>query len=276
VAKLEGMRNLLRWLSAPLKKSETPASAVSGDAPPPPPAFIPENELEEALMEAATNPDRRTVFSTMLLDSDLFAATPDAADQRKVHSLQAGDQLRLFTVDLATGGRATALFTSERRVAEVFGAEVGFVAAKGRSVLELVMNDDAILNPGLGYGVHWTPADIASLLGKPVARTVAKETKLLLGTPAEIPDTVVRRLTDVLGGDGRISEAWLALAYWPDSQESAWYLDLRSTHARDELADMIAAMLKGMDLGGKPLDTVIFPPSHPPGTGIRLKPLQTH
>jgi len=268
------MKNFLNWLSRPFPRPDRPTPPVSSEDIPP--EFIPQNALEVALIEAATNPARRAAFNELLLDSDLFAATPDAPAVRQSRTIESGENLRLCTAELPGGGQATALFTAEARVAQVFGAGAGFVGIKGQTLLELVRQSDVILNPGLGYGVRWTPADLAALLGKPQIRVVARETKIMLGTPAEIPTGLTAKLAEALNADGRVTEAWLALAHWPDTLESAWYLDIRSASSRDELADMIAAMLRGTDLGGKPMDITILSPDHPPGVGIRLKPYQTH
>lgn len=228
--------------------------------------------LDEMLEEATADPERRAAFQLMLLNTDLFAATPDARMAVETLVLQPGDTLKLRNVMLAGGEQVPAIFTSEARLTQFFGAEVGFVTMKGRPLFEMVADQGAALNPGFPYGVHWTPAQLAAMLGRPARRAVGENMAVGLGTPAEPPAALIAALQDGLDADARIEQAWLALAHWPETDELAWYLDLRSASGRDELGATIARALTGVDLAGKPLDVVVHPLGGTPGTGIRIKP----
>ena len=135
-----------------------------------------------------------------------------------------------------------ALFTSESRIVEVFAPGAGFIRAPGQALLEIVATTGAFLNPGSPYRVHWDPAGIAGVLGRPFTRTITKPTQLLLATPSAPPNELISELRVVLGSRADVSDAWLALAQWPENGEFSWYLDVRTNFQR--------AYVAGYDVGG--------------------------
>jgi hypothetical protein len=130
--------------------------------------------------------------------------------------MEAGEQLSLLNVPGPEGKPIAAVFTAEKRVTERFGAGTGFVRMKGEALLAGVASTGALLNPGLGYSVHWGPTELAALLGRAVPRTLTEPTQILLGSPKETPERLIADLRRVLGSEHRIAAAWLALANWPE------------------------------------------------------------
>jgi hypothetical protein len=245
-------------------------------ATPPKPADQPNNELERKLMAAAVDADQRPAFNQMLLKSQLYAATPEPPPIGGSRNLQAGEDLPLLTVQAPDERWVAAIFTSEPRIAEVFGPGVSFIQMQGQALLEIVAHTGAFLNPGSSYRVHWDPAGIAGVLGQPFTREIAKPTKLLLATPSSPPNSLIGQLRFVLGSRPDVPNAWLALAHWPENGEYSWYLDIRTTLQRTDVTELLSEVFKGAPFEGRPLDMTVREPGAPDGIGIRIAPGVMH
>ncbi|MBN9221391.1 MAG: enhanced serine sensitivity protein SseB C-terminal domain-containing protein [Mesorhizobium sp.] len=238
--------------------------------------FQPVNELESLLMRAAKDPSWRRQFAQALLENELFAATPTTPSHTQPHIFQPGEKLAILSATGGSGRRAPAIFTSEGRIVRAFGPGAGFIRVNGKALLELVANDGAVLNPGSDYGVEWMASDIVALLGKPVRRTIEKETQVLLGVPSERPEDLIAHLRTSFENDPKVEEAWLALAHWPESNSRSWYLDIRSDAPRDEINATLSGALSKTASLKYPVDVVVTPPDSSSGQGIRIKPVETH
>ncbi len=272
------MKNLLSRL---LRRGQNNALSTSDEPEPPvasqgnPPAsFRPVNELEQLLMSAATDQSARVAFERLLLTDDLLAATPEAPLRSEERILKKSEKVQILNVVDQNGHSIPAVFTSQERLAECFGFGTGYLAMNGATLFEILINEGAVLNPASSYSGQWTANDLAALLGRPVRRILEKETKVLLGTPAERPEKLITMLTEAFGSDERIQAAWLALAHWPDRDDMSWYLDVRSTLAPDDIGPSIAEALANRDKFEKPVDVVVNAPSVGEGTGIRIKPVR--
>lgn len=236
------------------------------------PPFEPRNSLEAALVAAAHDPDTRADFQRLLLASDLYVATPGAPAQSGERTLKLGEALQVLNVAGQDGARIPALFTHECRLAAVFGEGASYVLLPAATVLEMIAEDGAILNPGQAYGVLWSRDEILAMLGRPVSWTVEKDTRILLGVPEKRPEALLQRIEQAVTGEAAIKEAWLALAHWPEDGQSSWLLDIRSTVDRDTVAAVLNDTLRAGPFDGLAIDLVINPPSDKPGIGIRIKP----
>ena len=239
-------------------------------------AFHPHNEIERLLIDAATNADARMVFQRALLEAELYAATPDAPEVVGERTVSSGENISLLNVQSPDGIPVAAIFTAQERIVEVFGMGTGFVAIRGEELLSIVAGQGAWLNPGFSYSVHWTADQLSALLGKPVPRTLQRDTQIMLGAPADPPTSLIAQLRSSLARDSRIAEAWLALAHWPEEEKSSWYLDIRTNLDADEVRNLLAETFRNADYAGRPLDMVVNRQSEKEGIGIRLVPMQTH
>lgn len=227
-------------------------------------------------MLAADIPERRAEFHALLLDSDLYAATPDSPSEARSRVIEDGEQISLLHVTTPDGESVPAFFTSEARVAEVFGADAGFLRANGKALLEIVIHAGAFLNPGLDYGVHWTAGDLAAVLGRPVRRVVEQPTSVLLGAPIDPPERLIAAIGRALGPDPRIEKAWLALAHWPAGGERSWYLDVRTDLSPDEVNMLMTDVHWRREAHELPMDMIVNKPGGDAGIGIRIKPAEVH
>ena len=233
------------------------------------PPFEPLNDLERLLVRAATEPDQRPAFTQAVLEALLYAVSPDAGPTGE-RTLKADETVSLVMVPIEEGKAATAVFTAPERVAQIYGRDTRYLGMRGTDLIALVADNPLLLNPGLPYGVLWAPEDLAMLLGKPVDRTVEANTQVMLGSPAERPDDLIMRLAEAFRPVAGVEAAWLALAQWPERNEFAWYLDIRSDLPRETLREVLGKALDGADLRGLNLDMTVHPAGGAPGTGIAV------
>jgi hypothetical protein len=238
---------------------------VTGDGSP---EFEPTNVVEQQLLAAANGDlEQQKAFERFILDETLYVATPEAPAEETV-TVSQGESIALLNVLLDDGRQAAAVFTAPQRVAEAFG-EVGAIGIQGRILFEMIRATPAVLNPGQAYGVVWEPETLAAMLGLPTERTIEKETRILLGSPADPPAELVDRLKATFGGVPHVEAAWLALAAWPETQTQSWYLDVRTSSADHEpIRRALPDAVEGADMHGRPLDLVINPVGQTEGVGI--------
>lgn len=235
------------------------------------PPFQPENELEELLVRAANDATERPAFLKALLNADLFAATPDMPNVEGVTTLEQDRKVSLLNVVSQDGSPIAAVFTAPSRAAECFGV-VAYVGMNGRTLLDLVCPGGAVLNPASGYGVAWTADELAGILGRPVQKTIQRDTRVTLGEPKERPEALIAALEEALGQDPRVAEGWLALAHWPEEDAWRWYLDLRTGTPAGTVAPSLSEILRPSLSDGMAIDIIEKDLHEASGTGIRLKP----
>lgn len=232
--------------------------------------FEPVNRVEEELVAAATGDrDQQKAFERFILDETLYVATPNPRPEGTFVA-ETGTSLDLMTIGLDDGRTATPVFTSPQRIYETFG-EVGSVGIQGRVLFEMIRANPAWLNPGHAYGVVWEPETLSGLIGMPVERTLEAATPITLGSPSDPPHDLVRRLTTALAAVPQVDAAWLALALWPQTEEEAWHLDVRtSSPDHDPIRRALTPAVEGADMQGKVLDMVINPAGRAEGVGIPI------
>lgn len=224
--------------------------------------FTPLNDLERLLVAATGGgAEARRAFEAAVPEHDLWAAVPAGADP-------AGDPLTLVTGRAKDGTVATALFTARERAEATLPAAtpVGF---SGRDLLTSVMGRDAVLNPGHGHGVKWSPAAIAGLLGlqTPVE---GLRTPVAVARPKETPPGLVEGATRALGDAPQVKGAWLALARWADADLPGFLLDVRiAPEDAGILPELMQAALAEVELDAR-LDVVTRRPGEAAGAGLEL------
>ncbi|GAA0649427.1 enhanced serine sensitivity protein SseB C-terminal domain-containing protein [Brevundimonas lenta] len=240
-----------------------PVSAAAAAA-----AFRPVNALEERLVAAAQG-DRaqQFAFERELPNETLYVATPDAMPEGR-RELDTDTPVRLLSISLKDGRRATAVFTSPGRVMAAFGEGTGCLSMPARTLFGMIRADPAVLNPGQMYGVVWEPDVLHALAGMPVERVVEKETQVMLGTPKEIPTELLAALKAALEPVPEVRAAWLGLAYWPGATSTVWHLDVRAGEGQDAIRRALGSLMDGQLNGDRKLDMVINAPGGDEGVGL--------
>lgn len=223
------------------------------------PAFEPLNDLERMLVAAASGgADERAAFEAAVPGAELWVVPAPGES--------AADTLRLRTV--AVDGRvATAVFTARERALQSIGPDVEPVAFEGRALLETIRANPAVLNPGHGFGVRWSPDAMASLIGRPNPLP-AERAPTHVAMPASTPPGLVEALTRELSAAPAIKAAWLALARWGDGEEG-FLLDLRGAPEAAAVPVLMNRALAGLELDAR-LDVVLGSPDEAPGAGLEI------
>jgi hypothetical protein len=190
-------------------------------------AFVPENELEAALVAAATSPEARPRFYEVLAKSDLLIVDenpePGAPLGRRV--LEEGRSLEVRQLDIE-GVRHTPVFSSPARISAVVRNQVRYLAMNARALFETVGKTPVILNPGSEYGKQFTPAEMAGVIDgsifAPHATTVIPEDRqVLLGQPANYPTHLTDLLARYFKANKEVRAAYLAHMLDPKSGDEA-------------------------------------------------------
>jgi hypothetical protein len=223
------------------------------------------NDLEKLLVAGANDPAQRTSFMQAILTGQLCALT----DQKVPDDLTRADPnvgFKILGVQAPDGQPATPVFTAPDRVTEAFPDKFP-LCLQGAILLSKMRGQRVVLDPGQPYGVLWSPDELDHLLG---VERIASLANVQLTTPDKPPAALVARLKEALGAIVEVKAAWLALAYWPEQKEWAWFLEVHTDAQHQQLEALIDAATARVDMEDKPMDISILPPDAPPGKGIEL------
>lgn len=175
--------------------------------------FIPENELEKALVRAVKEPHSAPNFYRLLLASDLLVlgSVEGREGAAEPFSLAPGCNVKLVT---GTKGNSKYLpvFSSLARMQEYVRQESKYLSLNGRALLDLTRGAPVILNPASEYGKELTPDEVRQLLdgiGAP-ARAIPGQ--------AVYPALLVEVLSGFFATRSEIENAWI-IQVAPASQE---------------------------------------------------------
>jgi hypothetical protein len=141
------------WPAAAFAQSTPPATAPQARAPA---SITPANALEYAFVSAFTNEGMRPIFRRYLMETHValaLASDDDDAPPREVR--------------VREGFVAGAIFTSEQRLQQVFGAEAPHIIINGRAAFTRLAGKNIVINPGLAPMLTLEPADVAAYLLTP-------------------------------------------------------------------------------------------------------------
>jgi hypothetical protein len=115
-------------------------------------------------------------------------------------------------------------FTSLEALQLALKEESKYVALPAKSFFEMTLGASLMLNPASPYGKEFFPNEIHFLLETgmnhaPQTRVVRKETKVLLGQPANYPSEMVSALTILLAKHSAVKAAYLCLMHDPSSEK---------------------------------------------------------
>jgi hypothetical protein len=183
-------------------------------------AFVPENELEAALVAAAADPARRPEFYRTLLRSKLFLLD-ESTEARPPGSivLQPGATIPIRDIEI-NGQVFVPLYSSALRIRS--GARPArYLALEARAILELVGKRDVFLNPGSEYGKHLTPGEIQQLLtgSAPMEQHIVRTNETwLIGQPPIRPTRIIEALADHFRSRPSVRAAYFAQVAQPSAE----------------------------------------------------------
>lgn len=179
-------------------------------------AFIPENELERALVQAAHDPHVAPEFYRLLLESDLLVLGSIAGqdDQNEQFALEPGDQVNLIPGE-KNGVRYLPVFSSQTRMQEYARAETKYLRVNGRALLDLTRGAPVTLNPASEYGKELTPDQVRQLLDG------ARVTPRVVDMEIEPPEQLIQVLREFFATRPDVQTAWMTMVGQPDRLQEA-------------------------------------------------------
>jgi hypothetical protein len=164
--------------------------------------FIPENELEKALVRAVKEPHTAADFYRLLLSSDLLVlgSVEGHETDTEVFSASAGSNVKLVTGLHKNGGQFLPVFSSVARMQDYVKEESKYLSVNGRALLDLTRGAPITLNPASEYGKELTADQVRQLLDGPQAmvRTFGE---------ADYPAALAKMLTTLFAGLPEIETA---------------------------------------------------------------------
>lgn len=224
--------------------------------------FEPENALERALMQAATDPAYRPQFYKDLLSSDLLIiqhGPPPPASGEVV--LQADTTLEIQNMEI-DGRPHVPVFSSLPRLQAVLTGEAGYLAINALDLFEIVRGSEVVLNPGSEYGKVFTREEIESLVDgsifKPSERYVTERaTQVTIGQPANLPVELIEALNRLFSGIEEVQAAYLAHFFNPERDERPHTLiGLEVSGEWDRIAAEAGMVAEGVQVPDPPVDFI--------------------
>jgi hypothetical protein len=176
--------------------------------------FIPENELEQALVKAAQDRMAAPSFYRLLLESNLLVlgSAEGREDASEQFSVAPGGRLNLVTGQ-KNGGQFLPVFSSLTRMQDYVKEESKYLSVNGRALLDLTRGAPVTLNPASEYGKELSASEIQQLLdGRGENRTIVGE--------AVYPAALVEALAGLFASHPDIMAAWMIQVTFADRAEA--------------------------------------------------------
>ncbi|MEO8671831.1 MAG: enhanced serine sensitivity protein SseB C-terminal domain-containing protein [Tahibacter sp.] len=176
--------------------------------------FEPQNELESALVRATTDAAERPRFLREFLDAQIFLIREgEGPPVEREGMLQAGEKLALASWTIE-GLDWLPVFSSLPRLEAALREPRAYLRMATRDFLDITRGANVVLNPNADYGkffpAHEVSALLAGNLGMGEVRVAQQETKVLLGSPANMPQSLLDALTRLFQQRRDVKRAWVA------------------------------------------------------------------
>jgi len=179
--------------------------------------FIPENELERALVKAVQDRAAAPDFYRLLLDSNLLVlgSAEGLDDATEEFALAPGGKLNLV-IGTKNGGQFLPVFSSLARMQDYVQQDSKYLSVNGRALLEVTRGAPVTLNPASEYGKELSPVEVQKLLDGPGAGR--SEARVIVGE-ADFPVMLVEALTATFAARPDIQAAWMIQVTFADRAE---------------------------------------------------------
>ena len=224
--------------------------------------FEPQNELEESLIKASTDPAHRPQFYKDFINSNIFiiqhGEVPEEAGER---TLESGMQLQIQDIELE-GRLYIPIFSSVPRIQAVINGEVGYLALNALEFLKIVNGSELILNPGSEYGKEFTKNEVANIVSGSIweptqSYKVEKETQVLIGQPKNYPHKLVDALKKYFRTEKEVLSAYLAHFYNPETGDPPHTLvGILATGNWEEIVSSAGIIANEVEVPDPPIDFI--------------------
>jgi len=224
--------------------------------------FEPENELEESLVKASSDPAHRPQFYKDFVQSNIFIIQHgEVPEEEGEKTLESGMQLQIQNIEIE-GKLYIPIFSSVPRIQAVINGEVGYLALNALEFLKIVNGSDLVLNPGSEYGKEFTKNEVERIVSGSIwepsqSYKVEKETKVLIGQPKNYPHELVDALTKYFKTKKEVLSAYLAHFYNPETGDPPHTLvGILATENWDEIVSSSGIIANEVEVPDSPIDFV--------------------
>ena len=227
--------------------------------------FIPENELEKALIKAVKKPHAAPRFLSPAAGQRVcwsWALSQGQENATQAIHLAPGGNLRLVT-GTKEGGQYLPVFSSLVRMQDYVKQESKYLSINGRALLDLTRGAPMILNPASEYGKEFAPDEVRRLLDG-----MGADIRTLDGD-VDYPMALVGLLAKLFATRPEIDTAWMIQVAQADQRRKAPPADRH----RSREPERHTAILAATDAGDRSRGT-----GFPARPGVRCatrRPLQS-
>jgi len=177
-----------------------------------------DDELEHALRLAANDVSKRPDFYKKLVASSVYIIARSDARKEGGGTMNGGETLSIEKWLKGDGTPVIPFFSSLAALQRALDTEKEYVRLPARSFFEMTRGDFLVLDPKSPYGKEFFPNEIETLLAtgvnlSPEQHTMAQQTQVLLGQPANYPTKMVESLKAYFETRKEVSRAYLALMH---------------------------------------------------------------
>jgi len=165
-------------------------------------AFVPENDLERVLVQAAVNSAAWPTFYRLLLDSEIVVLG-------LVEKQDEGQKLRLTQIEFKNRIYHP-IFTSTARIGPYAKEHPKYFVMKGRDLFTTTQGAYFVLNPGSDYMKELLPEELAEVMHPDSAMARQPEGKILVSKPAVFPVAIADALSKLFATRPQVEAAYIA------------------------------------------------------------------
>jgi hypothetical protein len=166
-------------------------------------AFVPENDLERAMVQGATNPAAWAAFYHLLLNVELFAlglVEDTEGANKKIRLAQIEFKNRIYHP----------IFSAPSRMAQYVKEHPKYFGMKGRELFASARGAYFLLNPGSDYAKELLPEEIAELLASEDPAKAPEPGTVLISKPVVFPLALADALAKLFATRPGVEAAYLA------------------------------------------------------------------
>jgi len=199
--------------------------------------FIPENELEKALVRAVKEPQSAPAFYRLLLASDLLVLGTVEGQEgaTAAFSLAPGGRIKLGT-GTKNGSQFLPVFSSLARMQDYVKEESKYLSINGRALLDLTRGAPVTLNPASEYGKALSPEDVRQLLDG------VSEIRGIAGEAGAVPLALLEMLAGVFAARPEVETAWMIQVAHVDRAQEPHPLVGIETASQDDWPPLMQAI----------------------------------
>jgi len=165
-------------------------------------AFVPENDLEHVLVQAAVNSAAWPSFYRLLLDSEIvvLGLAEKQGDGQKIRLTQIEFKNRIYHP----------IFSSTARIGPYAKEHPQYFTMKGRDLFTTTKGAYFVLNPGSDYMKELLPEELSEVMHPDSTMGKKAAGEVLISKPAVFPAAIANALSNLFASRPQVEAAYIA------------------------------------------------------------------